>query len=172
MTTIPAATASAGIPVPLLCAVPVVLAGLGFTVAPAPYAVTAAVLAVIGAVFPATLATWGTGLVIALAQLLHPAAAAADLRPYAVLALVHALHVLGGLCLVLPRRGRVQVRALAHPARRWLIVQLIAQPVLAAALFAQQAPLRTILPATAVVVVTAACAVAVVLLLRALAARR
>jgi len=44
--------------------------------------------------------------------------------------------------------------------------------VLAAALLAQQAPLRTLLPATAVVVVTAACAIAVVILLRALAGRR
>ncbi|UUT35227.1 hypothetical protein [Microbacterium elymi] len=89
-----------------------------------------------------------------------------------MLALVHALHVLGGLNLALPALGRVRLRVLAHPARRYLVVQVVAQPVLFAGLVLAQAPVRDALPPAAVVLATAVCAVAVVVVLRVLAARR
>ncbi|WP_029145092.1 hypothetical protein [Microbacterium luticocti] len=160
-----------GIPLPLLRGAAVLVSCAAFAAVPAPYAIAVVALTALGALLPTTLATWGAVLVVGLGQLLHPGWLATP-APFVALALAHALHVLGGFGLALPGRGRLQLRALIAPARRWLVVQLVAQPVLAAALLVQHAPVRALLPAWAVVIVTALCAVVIVVLLRLLAARR
>jgi len=157
------------VPLVLLRVLPVALAAAGFALIPVPYAIGALVLAGVGAVLPGTLATWGAAVVLAATQLLS---AGPDIRPFVVLALVHALHVLGGLCLALPVRGRLQLGSLWAPARRWLVIELGAQPVLAIAMLAQQAGLRSLLPAGVAVIGVAAGVVMMIVLLRVLAARR
>jgi hypothetical protein len=159
------------VPLWALRGLPVLVAGVAFAIAPPVYAAIAVALALLGALLPASCGTWFAAGVIALAQLAHPAIAA-DPRPYLMVAVVHLLHVLGGLAIALPAAGTLQRSALILPARRWLVIQVVAQPVLAAALLVQQADLRSLLPAGLVVVVTAAAVVGVVVLLRVLAARR
>jgi hypothetical protein len=100
---------------------------------PSAFAPVAAGLAVVAAIAPRTLAAWGTIAIIGLAQLAHPVGAS-DWRPYATVAVLHLLHVLAALSLVVEPRGRLQARAFRRPLRRWLLVQLPAQAVLAAAL--------------------------------------
>lgn len=96
---------------------------------PGPFGYLGIALAVVGAVFPATLGTWGCALVIALAQL-GRAPVAADWHPYATLAIVHVLHVLSSLAIVVEPGGVLQLRALKRPALGWLAIQVPAQVVL------------------------------------------
>ncbi|GAA4342435.1 hypothetical protein [Microbacterium rhizosphaerae] len=113
----------------------VVVAAAAFAFMDPPYAVIAVALAVVGAFAPGSLGTWGCALVIGLAPLARPADAA-DWRPYATLAIVHLLQVLGGLTMVVPWRSRMQVRVLRRPLVRWVLIQVPAQALLAAVLFA------------------------------------
>lgn len=149
----------------------VAAACVAFAVAPLPYALIAVALALVGAVLPASLLGWAAAFVIAMAQLAHPAAVA-DPRGYIALIAVHLLHVLAGLILVLPARGRLQVRALAVPARRWLIIEVVAQPVLALALWARAGHVGGAIAGGAVAVAAALCALAMVIALARLARRR
>ncbi|MHA7986474.1 hypothetical protein ACX9R5_11755 [Rathayibacter sp. CAU 1779] len=134
---------------------------------PEPFAVVSAALALLGAVLPASLAAWGTALVIGLAQLARPADAA-DWHPYAVLAVVHLLHVLGAVTLVVEPFGRMQVRALARPLTRWIVIQVPAQAVLAATLvLTTSGALRTpVLPGVFAVLAVLAVGVAAFLVVR------
>jgi hypothetical protein len=116
----------------------VVLAASAFAFMDPPYAVIAVALAVVGAFAPGSLATWGCALVIGLAQLARPADAT-DWRPYATLAVVHLLQVLGALTMVVPWRSRMQVRVLRRPLVRWTVIQVPAQGVLTGVLFASAA---------------------------------
>lgn len=127
-----------------------------------PFGYVGAAMAIVSALYPATLGAWGCGLVLALAQLAR-APDAADWHPYAVLATVHLLHVLGALSIVVEPGGVLQLRALGRPFRRWLLVQLPAQCVLAVALVLGSA--RTVLPVPGAYAAAAAiCAVAIVVL--------
>lgn len=159
------------IPIVTVRAALLLVACTAFGLVPPPYSAIAIGLAVIAAAAPATMAAWGAALVIAVAQLAHPAAAG-DWRPYAAVAVVHLLHVLGGLALALPVRGWMQVRALWPTARRWLLIEAVAQPLLAFLLLARAAGAAGLVPAGAVAVGTAVCALVIVLLLRSLTAGR
>lgn len=161
----------AWMPLPLLRVAFVAVACLAFAVAPLPYALAAVVLAIVGAALPAGLLGWGAAVVIAMAQLLNPGALT-DPRPYLALLAVHLLHVLAGLILVLPARGRLQLRALAAPARRFVLIEVVAQPLLALALWARAADVPLGVGGDAVAIGAAVCAVAIVVLLWVLARRR
>jgi hypothetical protein len=147
-----------GVPgvVPRVAAVAVALSAFAF-MAP-PYAVIAVALAVIGAFVPGSLGTWGCALMIGLAHLSH-SAEVGDWRPYATLAVVHLLHVLGGLAMVVPWRARMQARVLRRPLVRWVVIQVPAQLVLVGVLLASTSLRRVHLfdaPTAAVFAVVAA----------------
>ncbi|MDL9981570.1 hypothetical protein [Microbacterium candidum] len=113
----------------------VVLALSAFALMAPPYAIIAVALAVVGALVPGWLGTWGCAMVIGFAQLSRPEDAA-DWRPYVTLAVVHLLHVLGALSIVVPWRSVLEARALRRPLLRWLAIQVPAQAALAAVLLA------------------------------------
>jgi hypothetical protein len=156
------------VPLWTLRAAGVVVAAAAFFLVPVPYAIIVVILAAIGAVVPATFTTWAAIAVLALAQLGQPLDAWASL----LLVIAHLLQVIGGLQLALPWNGRLQLRALVSPARRWLMLQVPAQVLLVLALLARGLPLNGALPAGAVAVATAVGIVAMVVLVRVLAARR
>lgn len=158
------------LPLPMLRIAGVVVAAASFFVVPVPYAILVVCLAAVGAVVPATFTTWAAIVVLAFAHLAQPLAL--DGRAAVLLAIAHALHVLAGLQLVLPLMGRIRLRALAAPARRWLAVQVPAQALLLLALAATRLPLSGLLPAGVVAVAAALCVVIMVVLVRALTARR
>jgi hypothetical protein len=156
-----------GVPgvVPRVAAVALALSAFAF-MAP-PYAVIAVALAVIGAFVPGSLGTWGCALMIGLAHLSH-SADVADWRPYATLAVVHLLHVVGGLAMVVPWRARIQARALRAPLARWAAIQVPAQVVLVGVLFASTSLRKEHLfdaPTAAVFAVVAAVCLAVIAVL-------
>jgi hypothetical protein len=134
---------------------------------PEPFAAIAAGLAVLAAVIPGSLASWGTALIVALTQLAR-APDAADWHPYATLAIVHLLHVLGAIAIVVEPVGSMQLRIFARPLLRWAIIQVPAQAVLAVVLMlSSEGSLRSPwLPGVFAVVAAAAVAAVVVLLLR------
>ncbi|NNC10521.1 hypothetical protein HII28_01285 [Planctomonas sp. JC2975] len=138
-----------------------------FLLVPEPFTVISAGLALLGTVLPASLAAWGAALVIGLAQLARPADAA-DWHPYAVLAVVHLLHVLGAMTLVVEPVGRMQVRALGRPLRRWIVIQVPTQAVLAATLvLSSSGGLRSaVLPGVFAVLAVLAVGVAAFLVVR------
>jgi len=92
----------------------------------------------------------------------------AVLRPtlFALVFLVHLLHVSGGLAAVIPRGARVHVAALRAPARRFVTIQAVTLAVagLAVVLPAGQNPVT--LEVLAVLVVAATAALAILLLRR------
>jgi hypothetical protein len=156
-----------GVPgvVPRAAAVALALSAFAF-MAP-PYAVIAVALAVIGAFVPGSLGTWGCALMIGLAHLSH-SADVGDWRPYATLAVVHLLHVVGGLAMVVPWRARIQARALRRPLVRWAVIQVPAQLVLVGVLLASTSLRREHLfdaPTAAVFAVVAAVCLAVIAVL-------
>ncbi|QAY61549.1 hypothetical protein ET475_17305 [Microbacterium protaetiae] len=163
-------TAGRTVPLPLIPAAGVVVAAASFLLIPLPYAIIVVCLAAVGALVPRTFTTWAAIVVLALAQLAHPLAF--DARANALLLVVHLLHVIGALSLALPATGRLQLRALVGPARRWLLLQLPAQALLLIVLAAIGLPLGGVVPAGAVAIVAAVCVVAMVVLVRLLAARR
>jgi hypothetical protein len=92
-------------------------------------------LAVVGMTFPSVVPGWWLLLVLGLSQLWR-APSVTDAVYYLLLAGVHLLHVLGSLTRMLPWNGRMQLIAFALPLRRFVLVQAVAQPVAAGALFA------------------------------------
>lgn len=70
--------------------------------------------------------TWWLLLLLGLSQVWREPSAT-DPVFYVLLGGVHLLHVLGGLARVTPWNGRVQLRALTRPLRRFVIVQAVTQ---------------------------------------------
>ncbi|WP_337005255.1 MULTISPECIES: hypothetical protein [unclassified Microbacterium] len=86
----------------------------------------AVVASVIATVLPRSLAAWlGAACLVFGVLLTDPAP---ERTALAVL-LVHAIHVLGALALTIPLASRVALAVLAPSATRFLVVQLIAQPL-------------------------------------------
>ncbi|GAB3387634.1 hypothetical protein GCM10027568_07560 [Humibacter soli] len=140
--------------------------GAALTVMPTPFSYLAVALALLGALFPATLAAWGCALVLGLAALARTPDPT-DWRFYVTLAVVHLLHVLGALALVVEPGGSLQMRALARPLRRWLVVQVPAQAVLALVLvIAGSSAVHGLPPQTLGIfaVIAAACVAAIMVL--------
>ena len=137
------------------------------TLVPAPFGYFGAALAILGAIFPGALGTWGCALVIALAQLAR-VPSVGDWHPYVTLAVVHLLHVIGSLSVVVAPGGVLQVRALRSPLLGWLAIQVPAQAVLVVALLVASSNV----PALPLPGVFAAFAAACVALLVVLAIRR
>lgn len=158
------------LPIVVLRAAGVAVAAASFLLVPVPYAVVVVCLALVGAALPATFATWAALVVLVLTRLQAPVAL--DGTASALLAVVHLMHVIGGLQLALPLGGRIRLRALASPARRWLVLQVPAQALLLAALAATRLPLHGLVPAGAVAVAVAVVVLVMVVLVRALAVRR
>lgn len=134
---------------------------------PEPFASIAAGLAVLAAVVPGSVAIWGTAAIIGLAQLAR-APDALDWRPYAALASVHLLHVLGAIAIVVEPTGSMQLRVFSRPLLRWAVVQVPAQAALSIALALSSAgTLRSAwVPGVFAVAAVAAVAAVIVLLLR------
>ncbi len=88
--------------------------------------VIAIVAVVVGIVLPGTLATWAAIPVFVIGLLLGEPDPGRTAIAVLVLPLVHTL---GGLVLHIPPRSRVQLRVLALVLRRFLLVQLISQPL-------------------------------------------
>ena len=87
-----------------------------------------------------------------------------DWHPYALVAGVQAAHVLASWMLVAPARSRVQLRALAPSARRFLAIQVPTQLLIVATLWLAAATTpRGALPAIAVVAAGALTCLALVL---------
>ena len=131
---------------------------------PAPFSYLAGLFAVLDAVIPASLGAWVTAAFIAFGQLARTPDAA-DWRPYAALAVVHLLHVLGALALVVEPFGRMQLRVFARPLRRWLLVQIPAQAVLVGALLIEAYGGLKVGPASGAFAIVAAAGVAVIAVL-------
>lgn len=130
---------------------------------PVPFAYLGLALAILGALFPATLAVWGCALVIALAQL-GRVPEPTDWHPYVTLAVAHLLHVIGALSIVVEPGGVLQARVLRRPLLGWVAVQVPAQCVLVAVLiFASAHSMLLPLPG-AFAAVGAVCAGALVVL--------
>lgn len=147
-------------------AVALVGGGAALLLVPAPFGYLGLALALLGALFPATLAAWGCALVIALAQLAR-APEPADWHPYAALAVVHLLHVIGALSIVVEPGGVLHMRALRGPFLHWLAIQVPAQCVLLAVLFLASAhPLPPSLPGAFAAVGAVCVGVLVVLVIR------
>ncbi len=88
-----------------------------------------------------------------------------DWHPYLLVAGVHAAHVLASWMLVAPPLSRVQLRALAPSALRYLAIQVPAQLLIAATLWLASATTPSAaLPAIAVVAAGALAALALILL--------
>lgn len=111
----------------------VALGATAFLLAPLPLAWVAFALAVMGAAVPRSIGCWLSAAIIALAQLLAPDQGL-DVRPFAVLLIVHLMHVTGALSLVVEWRGALQLRALLPTVRRLLAIQIPAAAVLAVVL--------------------------------------
>ena len=157
----------AGIVVPgpaLRLATAVIGSAAALTMMPEPFSYVAIVLALLGALFPATLATWGCALALALTQLAR-APEITDWRPYLTLAVVHLLHVIGALALVVEPGGSFQARILVRPFRRWLLLQVPAQALLAVTLALSAAHPVHDLPAAGIFAVVAAVGVAVIVII-------
>jgi hypothetical protein len=149
----------------------VILSLAAFALLPTPYSYVAIALAVIGALLPPTLATWGCLLVIGLGQLARPADAG-DWHLYAALAVVHLLHVVGALSMVIDPRGMLQLRALRRPLARWAMIQVPAQAVLAMALLVREFAVAGSVLLGAFAIVGAVSAAAAIVLLMVLSPRR
>lgn len=135
----------------------VVLGATAFLFAPLPLAWVAFALAVLGAAVPRSIGCWLSAAIIALAQLLAPVPAL-EVRPFAVLLIVHVMHLSGALSLAVEWRGSLQLRALLPTARRLLAIQIPAAAVLAVVLTLGQWQLPS--AAAGGVALLAACAAA------------
>ncbi|WP_460802461.1 hypothetical protein [Microbacterium sp. GXF6406] len=80
----------------------------------------------VGAVLPRSLATWAGAAVIVLGMALGEPS---PWRTALALLILHLVHVLGSVCMVVPLTSRMQPQALQPTFRRFVGVQLIAQPV-------------------------------------------
>ncbi|WP_426515193.1 hypothetical protein ACPPVQ_11290 [Diaminobutyricibacter sp. McL0618] len=96
-----------------------------------------------------------------------------DWHPYVLVAGVHAAHLIASWMLVAPARSRVQLRALAPTAARFVAIQVPTQLLIVATLWLASATTpRGALPAIAVVAAGALGALALVLLAPLLRERR
>lgn len=86
----------------------------------------AVVAAVMAAVVPRTMTAWVAAACLPLGILVTEPSAT---RTALAVLLVHAIHVLGALSLVIPLTSRLAIGVLAPSLRRFLGVQLIAQPL-------------------------------------------
>lgn len=112
-------------------------AALGAAVSTHPVWLTVVVaLAVVAAVRPRTFLGWALILLLAGSALVQPPG---GWTFHALLAGLHALHLLGAQSLVWPVTGRVQLAVLGAPLRRFALVQVPAQ-ALAVALLALLGP--------------------------------
>ena len=84
---------------------------------------------------PDRVPAWWLLLLLALSQIWREPSVT-DPTFYLLLAGVHLLHVLGGLARLLPWMGRLQLRALVSPLRRFVLVQTVSQAVAVGALLA------------------------------------
>jgi len=96
--------------------------------------VLAALLAGLALVVPRLLTAWGFVLIVGLSMLFREPSVI-DWRPYLLLAGVHLIHIYAAQCVVTPVRGRVEVRVLVQPLRRFIIVQVPSQIILAVVLW-------------------------------------
>lgn len=105
-----------------------IVAGWGMLVlVPTPmWQVTGMVVVLIGVVAPRSLAAW-MGLAAVPIGLLSTDPTAG--RTALAVLIVHAAHVLASLTLVVPARSHLSARALRASARRFVVIELIAQPL-------------------------------------------
>ena len=92
-------------------------------------------LAIAGTLVPNRVPTWWLMLLLGLSRLGREPSVI-DAAYYVLIAGVHLLHVLGSLTRLLPWDGRMQVVVLAPSHRRFVLVQVVVQPVAFGALFA------------------------------------
>ena len=92
----------------------------------APWQMIGAVAFVVGAVLPRSLATWAGAAVIVLGIALDEPS---PWRTALALLILHLVHVLGSVCMAVPFASRMHPRMLLPTLRRFVGVQLIAQPV-------------------------------------------
>lgn len=88
--------------------------------------IAALVLGVIGAALPQSFGAWGAVICFLIGMMI----AGPDLgRTMLAVLIVHAIHILTTVNLVVPIGARIAVSVLRPTARRFLIVQVIAQPL-------------------------------------------
>ncbi len=92
-------------------------------------------LAMLGTFAPNQVPAWWLLLLLGLSQIWRKPSAT-DVVYYLLLAGVHLLHVLSSIARVLPWNGRLQVRTIVRPLRRYVLVQAVVQPVAGGALLA------------------------------------
>lgn len=86
-----------------------------------------AIVASLAAVaLPVSMAAWGAAACLPFGVLLTEPSIA---RTALAVLLVHAIHVCAGMSLVVPVRSRLSLRVFAPTFRRFLVIQLIAQPL-------------------------------------------
>ncbi|WP_431806300.1 hypothetical protein [Microbacterium paraoxydans] len=111
---------------PRALVVALVLVGV-LTLHPTPFwRGVAVVAALVGSVLPRSLGAWAGAACLPFGLLLSEPAP--ERTALAVL-LVHAIHVLGSLSLTVPAVSRLTLASLWPTARRFLVVQLVAQPL-------------------------------------------
>ncbi|MDR2998868.1 MAG: hypothetical protein LBU78_12215 [Microbacterium sp.] len=98
-----------------------------FTVIPLPMWRGIAIVAAVASVFvPRTMVGWVAAVSIAIGLFVSEPSPA---RTALAVLLVHAVHVLAGIGLTISLRSQVALRALLPSARRFAVIQLIAQPI-------------------------------------------
>lgn len=97
------------------------------------WAIVAIALGITAAAAPRLYTAWAFNGLLALMQLTRDVSAA-DWQPYVLLAGLHLMHVLASLALVVPLRGMIDARAFTRVLRRFVIVQLPCQALLAGVL--------------------------------------
>lgn len=83
-------------------------------------------LAAAAVLSPGWLTAWALILLLAAVRLAQPSSGL-DAGLLALIAGLHAVHVLAALSMVLPVRGWLQLRALRRPALRYLVIQAVVQ---------------------------------------------
>ncbi|MFB8190902.1 hypothetical protein ACFC14_16415 [Microbacterium sp. NPDC055988] len=86
----------------------------------------AVVAAVVSAVIPPTLAAWAAAACLPFGVILTEPSPG---RTALALLLVHAVHVLASISLVVPMRSRLALRVLRPTLLRFVVVQLLSQPL-------------------------------------------
>lgn len=83
-------------------------------------------MALTAVVLPVSMTAWGAAACLPFGVLLEDPSIA---RTALAVLLVHAIHVCAGLSLVVPVRSRLSLRALGPTLGRFVVIQLIAQPL-------------------------------------------
>jgi hypothetical protein len=100
-------------------------------------------LSVASTLVPQVVSRWWLLLLLGMSQYFR-APSATDGVFYLLLAGVHLLQLLAGLAGMLPWHGRLQLSACVRPLQRYLLVQVVVQPVAAATLLAFGGGLGTV----------------------------